>query len=937
MRQKKTRYCFLFLFLLLYAGNAYTADKLIFSGIIRDAVTHETLPSATVLLESEETRRYSAIAGDDGTFRITDVFPGIYKLTVSFIGYGRQQRTVELKKSTYMTIGLRSDNQLKEVVITATESKGLVSSSKIDRPAMQHLQPTSFADLLELLPGGMSRDPDMGSANTITLRETGVIKADGTKGDAGSDYSITSLGTQFIVDGIPINTDANLQASPVSDNSAESSRNIVNRGVDMRSISTDDIESVEVVRGIPSAEYGNLTSGIVNIKKVRKLTPLNARFKADGYSKLFSAGKGFALPGAEDGVVNVDVGYLDSKPDPRNNLVNYKRMNTSLRFTWNYNHDNWTMRYAPGIDYTGSFDNAKEDPELNYGNTDTYKSTYNRVALTNNFLWTFPKVKAVKGIELNTSANAQFDRLTRRKLVAPQRYMIVPSTTGEGEHDATLLFKEYVADYLSDGKPFNAFIKLKGDFSFTNGPVKNNAKVGGEWSYTKNFGRGQVYDLTRPLAAGGWSSRPRAYKDIPALQNVGVFIEDVMTAKIGRHKLELMGGIRAMALVGLDKRYVLNNKFYLDPRINGLWNFPAIDLGKTHNLEIALGGGIGWTTKMPTLDYLFPDAYYKDIVQLGYYDVLNPEQNSRFNIRSYIEDRTNYELRPARNKKWELRADFTYGGNRLSVSYFRESMNTGFRYVANYTSYAYKEYDASKITGSALQGPPSLDDLPYTDKKILGGYNKATNGSRLLKEGVEFQFRSQRIKPLRTVVNLSGAWFRSTYTNSIRMPRTVSEMVDGQSISDSYIGIYNWDDGNVYQQFNTNLMFDTQIPEWGLIFSTSLQCMWFTSKQAFYRDGVPESYLWAEDGQEHPYTEASKEDLYLQHLIIPISSGTFDKYTVPMAFYVNLKVTKKIGKYLNLAFFANKLLDYTPDFKSRGLTVRRNVEPYFGMELNFSL
>ena len=183
MRQKKTRYCFLFLFLLLYAGNAYTADKLIFSGIIRDAVTHETLPYATVLLESEETRRYSAIAGDDGTFRITDVFPGIYKLTVSFIGYGRQQRTVELKKSTYMTIGLRSDNQLKEVVITATESKGLVSSSKIDRPAMQHLQPTSFADLLELLPGGMSRDPKA---------ETPAVKY-----EDGEDYVPSSKFTVF--------------------------------------------------------------------------------------------------------------------------------------------------------------------------------------------------------------------------------------------------------------------------------------------------------------------------------------------------------------------------------------------------------------------------------------------------------------------------------------------------------------------------------------------------------------------------------------------------------------------------------------------------------------------------------------------------------------------------------------------------------------------
>lgn len=53
----------------------------------------------------------------------------------------------------------------------------------------------------------------------------------------------------------------------------------MNKGVDMRSISTDDIESVEIVRGIPSAEYGNLTSGLVNIKRIRKSTPFTARFK----------------------------------------------------------------------------------------------------------------------------------------------------------------------------------------------------------------------------------------------------------------------------------------------------------------------------------------------------------------------------------------------------------------------------------------------------------------------------------------------------------------------------------------------------------------------------------------------------------------------------------------------------------------------------------
>lgn len=909
-------------------------DKIIFSGMVRDAITRESLPYATIQLEGKQ--RYSVVAGDNGDFHLPTVIPGSYTLKVSFIGYGRYQKTLDLQRSTHLTISLRSDNQLNEVIITATESKGIVTTSRIDRPAMAHLQPTSFTDLLELLPGGMSRDPDMGAANTMTLRETGGIDSNGNKTTVGKDYSITSLGTLFVVDGIPINTDANLQAIPGSDDTVESGRNIVNRGVDMRSISTDDIESVEVVRGIPSAEYGNLTSGVINIKKIRKVTPLNARFKADGYSKLLAVGKGFALPWSEDLVMNADIGYLDAKPDPRNNLENYKRINASLRFTWNWKHDTWTMRYEPAIDYTGSFDNDKLDPELNYGNTDTYKTIYNRASLTNNFFWTFPRIKAIKGIGLNSSVSAQFDRLERRKLVAPQRYAIVPSTVEGGERDATLLFKEYIADYLSDGKPFDIFVKLKGDFTFGPSWLTNNARAGTEWGYTKNFGRGEVYDLSRPLSTGGWSSRPRAYKDIPALQNLAFFAEDIATVRMGTHKLEIMGGLRALSLIGLDKRYTLNGKFYLDPRLNVQWVFPAIRVGG-HDLNISLGGGVGWTTRMPTLDYLFPNKYYNDIIQLGYYDALHPEQNSRFNIRTYVEDRTNYDLRAARNKKWEIRTDFAYNGNRLSVTYFRETMNSGFRYMASYASYFYKKYDDGNIVSSELQGPPDLADLPYTETKKLDGYSKAANGSYLLKEGVEFLFNSKRIKPLRTAINVSGAWFRSTYTNSLPTFRTVSEVVNDVSISDRYVGLYDWNDGNTYQQFNTNLMLDTQIPEWGLIFSTSVQCMWFTSKQTKYKEGVPMAYLSAEDGQLHPYTDVSREDLYLQHLIIPFSSGMFDKYTVPMAFYVNLKATKKIGKYMSLSFFANRLLDYTPDFTSNGQTIRRNVNPYFGMELNFTL
>ena len=65
----------------------------------------------------------------------------------------------------------------------------------------------------------------------------------------------------------------------------------------IHAISTDDIESVEIVLGIPSVEYGDLTSGLVKVKRREGGRDLTARFKADMSSKLFSVGKGFERKG----------------------------------------------------------------------------------------------------------------------------------------------------------------------------------------------------------------------------------------------------------------------------------------------------------------------------------------------------------------------------------------------------------------------------------------------------------------------------------------------------------------------------------------------------------------------------------------------------------------------------------------------------------------
>lgn len=47
------------------------------------------------------------------------------------------------------TVRLRtSDTQIREVVITATQVRGPVSGVHIGRDAMNHIQPSSFGDLL---------------------------------------------------------------------------------------------------------------------------------------------------------------------------------------------------------------------------------------------------------------------------------------------------------------------------------------------------------------------------------------------------------------------------------------------------------------------------------------------------------------------------------------------------------------------------------------------------------------------------------------------------------------------------------------------------------------------------------------------------------------------------------------------------------------------
>jgi outer membrane receptor protein involved in Fe transport len=884
-------------------------------GVVVDKDTHEAIIGATITDEIKH--KPLTVTDAEGRFAIPkNNYPR--KVKVTYIGY--KALIVELNaQSNDLKLQMEAEvSKLGEVVVTAQESRGLTSASRIEKHAMEHLQPSSFADLLELLPGGSSKDPVLNANNNIRLREASP---------QGSNYATSSLGTSFLVDGARISTNANMQQVSGAWESAATNRENTNAGVDMRTISTDEIESVEIIRGIPSVEYGDLTSGLVKIERRRGGHDLQARLKSDMGSKLFYLAKAFEWTNCT--TLNLSADYLDSKADPRNSLNNYSRITLSARMGHNWQCTHHDLLLTTNLDYTGSFDGEKQDPDLNKGAIDIYKSNYNRIATSAKLEFKMHRPVWLKSVELMAAASYEHNKIERTKTVSLQSMTGAVLNTEEGEYDALILPYTYDATQEVDGQPLNLFVKLNARLQIPSRKVANTLLIGADWNMDKNYGRGQVFDPERPVYPTA-QIRMRSLSEKPANHILSAYAEEKATLPLGSCQLELMAGVRALQMLNLPTDYAMHGHWYLDPRANIGFTFPRFILFGQPSF-VRLSGGVGQHTKMPTIDQLFPDPAYIDLLQLKYYNV--DPQKSRINQVTYIIPGTNATLEAARNLKWEVTGDLNIGGNRLTMTYFKENMTSGFRSETYFEAYAYKKYDASGVDAATLTAPPALDDMPYEQLSELCAYTHYANGSQTKKEGVELSFASKRIPRLYTRLTITGAWFRTTYRNSQLIMERPSVVVGNSRLQ--YVGLYSGQEGIVNEMANTNFMFDTDVPKLRLGFSVSAQCQWYTSTQRDAISSEPDAYMDSQ-GIIHEWTEACAQDAYLKWLVR--TSTNYTKSTVPFAMNLNLKITKKLlNDRLKLALFCNRIWDYSPDYESYGKTIRRHTKPYFGLEMNVKI
>lgn len=892
---------------------------------VKEHETREPLDYAHVSVVSEDSLRKGDFTDEKGV-AVFHLPSGAYTMEVSYVGKKNHREKVIVNKNMRHEVVLKSSSTLlSDVYVTGKESTGMTSSTGIGRTAISHIQPSSFTDLLSLIPGGLSKDPALSVPNMIALREV-------SRPMTRSKYNTSSLGTAFYIDGRPVNTEAHMQHIIWGWQEYIESREFLNSGVDMRTITTDDIDSVEIVRGIPSVKYGDLTSGLITITRKKGGNKLEGRMKTDLKSQLYYLAKGFEFPQKKI-KLNAGLNYLDYNPTPYSFVTRYNRLTGSLRGEKVWENSRNMLALNGSFDYTGSFDKVLEDADSEVGiDRDQYRRLYSHYVLTSKMNYRNKQKGFVRSLELVASIDYEKEEDKRfyqfRTQGGGPNYEI--TATEEGEHTGGFLPRSYMAHYDVDGRPFYANVRGEGEFALNTSWCSNHIIAGGDWRYSKNYGKGHLFDPKKPPYYG---IRPRPFRDIPGESILGFFVENRFSLPFYGNLIKLNAGLRTTNILGLDERYAMSGKTVFDPRFNLQWQLPKVDLG-SQPLRFTLTGGLGWHSKTPTIKMLFPDKSYLDINEFTLKNPVDETDGVHF-YRTYIIDRASYSLMPARNCKWEIRGDVQYGDYHLSVDCYEENMGSGFRTFNQYDIYDYVKYSVPKDYDYGKYGyHPPLKMLNKQPLQSFDVYSMWENGSRTYKRGWEYTLLTPRIRSLATRISVSGAWQYVKYSSS-KPIWLLKQKSWGSLNNETVIGHYREDDSYVRWRSTSRIDFDTYLPSIGFIFSSSLQFMWHEMVEYPRFETEPYEFMLL-DKVVRPWTAENKEKYPVATLL-----GRDDVFRVdwitPFYMNLNLKATKKLfGDMMESSLFVDRLIDYYPK-REKGRPQGGHAAAYFGAEIRFKL
>lgn len=880
----------------------------------------------------------------EGRFLFQDLPGGAkIRIQVQYVGYKTIDTLVTLSSTRVNRYVFRMETEnffMDEVVVTAKANEaGEATASEINRQAIDHLQASSLKDIMQLVPGAVMSNSNLSNPNMLSIRSI-------------DNDPLNSMGTALILDGAQQSNNANLQMTSATANGStnsplyyqDASAGNSAAGVDTRTISLDNVESVEVIRGIPSAEYGDLTSGAVIVKSKVGQTPLNVKFSARPEQYQGSLAKGLRL-GEKGGTLNLNADFLYTVKRPIESYWNYRRFTAG---------GIWAMRWSDGFDTRTSL-NVHYGLDRRTANPDNAASQLQESGRDLGFKFNHTgNINVNKGWLKSIEYGATFnytDRLSEKSEIASSASGIYstnmvsgsiisnwpgqPVYDNEGNEITNLLpgTEDAFLDNLSDtrlvktsiyGKEIyaNARVKLTFYKDWNNG-IRNKIIAGADFKSDGNLGKGKVYDNeTAPSPGNSFSSeRIRHYYDIPFMNQFSLYAEDLYKQTFGRNEFVLSAGVR------YDN---INGKNIVAPRANA--SITLFD-------RVTVRGGYGITAKAPSLVYLYPENAYFDmpLYSSGY---KSDPAEELYIVKTNIYSAENPDLKIATNNKAEAGVDIRlWDDRRLSLTAYLEKMQNGYSLIRTLNTFHLVDlprYTAVKENAGAL---PELE-LEGT-YKAWQSYYVPSNTAVRNKKGLEFELDLGRFDAIRTSFNLSGAWMRESYSdNSYSFSENIRPGQNGSL--DRNIGVYEPNRIVSYRErLVTTLRITHNIPKIGFVVTLTSQLTALDKSWSTYSTDMFTKYISRIDGKVYDFDPAMADDEEFYYLFDPVipENREWPEKAIPTLFF-NLTLTKEIGDAMRISFFANNMFYNRPIYnstKNRKTLIELGSDIFFGFDITFNI
>jgi outer membrane cobalamin receptor len=816
------------------------------SGTVVNAKTKEPVPYAAVLLGGGE--RWT-VSGEKGAFVLKNVPEGEVTLTVSCLGYVKQTVKLTLTADVpALHVALAEDNlQLSEVVVSARPAQEATSSYVIDRASLEHLQMLNVSDAMSLLPGGQTN-------RNLHLATSGAHYL-AVRSNMGSEDGNPTFGTAVEVDGVRLSNNAAFGASAASRL----------YGVDTRTIASSNVESVEVVTGMPSVQYGDLSNGMVKINTVRGASPLHVEASTRPNTKQVAANKGFSL-GRGAGVLNAGLEHTLSVSDLASPYTSYARNGLSLRYSNTFNRQSGKpLTLEAGLTGNVGGYHSKGDPDAF---VDTYTKMRGNTLRGNVRLSWLPDRSWLTNLEGTASihysdnlAEARLNRSSSASIAAihgqEEGYFVATRYDENPTAPIVIIPPGYwYQTEFTDSKPLTLSASLKGNWARRFGRIRNNVLAGVDFTSAGNRGRGVYYDDLR-YAPTGW--REYRFDRVPFMNNLAWYVEDKVQLPVGATRLQVVAGLRSDVTFVEASRYGTVNSF--SPRFSARWTF--VEQPEAPLSRLTLTGGWGKAVKLPSFEVLYPRPSYSDRLAFAPGAMADGTTFYAYHIMPHTPE-YNPNLRWQQSRQWEAGVEAKFRSVYISLSFFRHQTIDPYIQIDEYTPFAYKMTGQSALEGSAIAsvnriysidretgivtvtdrtGTHAPEVLAYSERRTFKSSYTYANGTPFVRRGVEWVVDFGKIPFLQTSVRFDGNYYHYRSTEETVMPWSPTSQIMQDGNPYKYVGYYVGGsasrNGYETKNVNANLWLTTHIPALRLILSLRLEASLYnyTQNLSEYRDG----------------------------------------------------------------------------------------------------